>query len=43
MSETKHRLFVGNVPKSWTEDEFRKVITAVGPGVEHIDLIKVQS
>ncbi|KAI9076794.1 hypothetical protein K1719_028680 [Acacia pycnantha] len=40
VSETKHRLFIGNVPKSWTEDEFRKVIMGVGPGVENIELIK---
>lgn len=41
LSETKHRLFIGNVPKSWTEDEFRKVIEEVGPGIENIELIKV--
>lgn len=40
LSETKHRLFIGNVPKSWTEDQFRKVIEGVGPGVENIELIK---
>ncbi|KAM3698848.1 hypothetical protein ACB098_06G217600 [Castanea mollissima] len=40
LSETKHRLFVGNVPKSWTEDEFRKVIEEVGPGLDSIELIK---
>lgn len=42
LSENKNRLFVGNVPKSWTEDEFRKVIEDVGPGVENIELIKVK-
>ncbi|KAL5061347.1 hypothetical protein RYX36_032951 [Vicia faba] len=40
LSETKHRLFIGNVPKTWSEDEFRKAVEAVGPGVESIDLIK---
>ncbi|KAH9702352.1 Heterogeneous nuclear ribonucleoprotein Q [Citrus sinensis] len=40
LSETKNRLFIGNVPKNWTEDEFRKVIEDVGPGVETIELIK---
>ncbi|GLT76002.1 hypothetical protein SLA2020_476880 [Shorea laevis] len=40
LSETKSRLFIGNVPKIWTEDEFRKVIEDVGPGVENIELIK---
>ena len=43
LSETKHRLFIGNVPKIWTEDEFRKVIEGVGPGVENIELIKVST
>ncbi|KAJ0051860.1 hypothetical protein Pint_00657 [Pistacia integerrima] len=40
LSENKNRLFIGNVPKSWTEDDFRKVIEDVGPGVENIELIK---
>ncbi|CAF2034507.1 BnaA09g52030D [Brassica napus] len=40
LSETKNRLFIGNIPKNWTEDEFRKVIEEVGPGVENIELIK---
>ncbi|KAH9731272.1 Heterogeneous nuclear ribonucleoprotein Q [Citrus sinensis] len=40
MSETNNRLFIGNVPKSWTEKEFRKVIEDVGPGVDTIELIK---
>ena len=43
LSETKHRLFIGNVPKTWTEDDFRKVVEGVGPGVETIELIKVCS
>jgi heterogeneous nuclear ribonucleoprotein R len=36
-------LFIGNIPKTWTEDEFRKAVEGVGPGVEGIDLIKVWS
>ncbi|XP_010522898.1 PREDICTED: heterogeneous nuclear ribonucleoprotein Q [Tarenaya hassleriana] len=40
VSETKNRLFIGNIPKSWTDDEFRKIIESVGPGVENIELIK---
>ncbi|XVF72952.1 hypothetical protein PTKIN_Ptkin12aG0161800 [Pterospermum kingtungense] len=40
LSETKNRLFIGNIPKGWNEDEFRKVIDGVGPGVENIELIK---
>ncbi|PPD92837.1 hypothetical protein GOBAR_DD10231 [Gossypium barbadense] len=39
-SETKNRLFIGNIPKSLTEDDFRKAIESVGPGVENIELIK---
>lgn len=42
MSETNNRLFIGNVPKTWTEKEFRKVIEDVGPGVDTIELIKVK-
>ncbi|KAE9595834.1 hypothetical protein Lal_00031047 [Lupinus albus] len=40
LSESKQRLFIGNVPKNWIEDEFRKVIEGVGPGVENIELKK---
>ncbi|KAG6663742.1 heterogeneous nuclear ribonucleoprotein Q [Carya illinoinensis] len=40
LSETKHRLFIGNVPKSLTEDEFKKFIEEAGPGVENIELIR---
>lgn len=42
LSETKYRLFIGNVPKSWTDDDFRKVIEETGPGSEVIELIKVR-
>ncbi|KAL1367097.1 hypothetical protein HN51_021171 [Arachis hypogaea] len=40
LSETKQRLFIGNVPKTWTEEEFRRVVEGVGPGVEVIELFK---
>ncbi|KAL0388950.1 UNVERIFIED_CONTAM: Heterogeneous nuclear ribonucleoprotein Q [Sesamum radiatum] len=40
LSETKYRLFIGNVPKGWTDDEFRKIIEETGPGAETIELIK---
>ncbi|XP_009759901.1 heterogeneous nuclear ribonucleoprotein Q isoform X1 [Nicotiana tabacum] len=40
LSETKYRLFIGNVPKSWSDDDFRKVIEGTGPGAETIELIK---
>ncbi|XP_010689045.1 heterogeneous nuclear ribonucleoprotein Q isoform X1 [Beta vulgaris subsp. vulgaris] len=38
LSDSKHRLFIGNIPKSWSEDQFRKMIHDVGPGAEMIDL-----
>ncbi|XP_073020278.1 heterogeneous nuclear ribonucleoprotein Q-like isoform X1 [Primulina eburnea] len=40
LSETKYRLFIGNIPKSCTDDEFRKIIEVTGPGAETIELIK---
>ncbi|CAM8941949.1 unnamed protein product [Rhodiola kirilowii] len=40
LSESKYRLFIGNVPKVLTEDEFRKIIEETGPGSENIELIK---
>uniref|UniRef100_A0A162B5N5 RRM domain-containing protein n=1 Tax=Daucus carota subsp. sativus TaxID=79200 RepID=A0A162B5N5_DAUCS len=43
LSETKYRLFIGNVPKNLTDDEFKKLIDEVGPGAEHIELIKVKA
>ncbi|CAN1309491.1 Heterogeneous nuclear ribonucleoprotein Q [Linum perenne] len=43
LSETKNRLFVGNIPKNLTEDQFRTVIEEVGPGAEVIELIKVKA
>lgn len=40
LSQAKHRLFMGNIPKGWTEKEFKAVIEENGPGVETIDLVK---
>lgn len=40
LAEVKYRLFIGNIPKSLTEDEFRKVVEGIGPGTENIELIK---
>ncbi|CAM8904753.1 unnamed protein product [Rhodiola kirilowii] len=40
LSESKYRLFIGNVPKALTEDQFRKIIQETGPGSENIELIK---
>ncbi|XP_027108575.1 heterogeneous nuclear ribonucleoprotein Q isoform X4 [Coffea arabica] len=40
LSETKYRLFIGNIPKVLTDNDFRKVIDDTGPGAETIELIK---
>ncbi|KAH9619300.1 hypothetical protein KSS87_022260 [Heliosperma pusillum] len=37
-SDAKHRLFIGNIPKSWSEKQFREMINEVGPGAVMIDL-----
>ncbi|KAG6487615.1 hypothetical protein ZIOFF_056205 [Zingiber officinale] len=39
-SQAKHRLFIGNVPRNWMEDDLKKVVTTIGPGVNKVDLIK---
>ncbi|CAI0398313.1 unnamed protein product [Linum tenue] len=39
-SQAKHRLFLGNIPRSWGEEELRKAVTEVGPGVNAIQLVK---
>lgn len=41
MSQAKHRLFIGNIPKSLTDDDLRKAIEESGPGAENIELFKV--
>ncbi|KAI3965140.1 hypothetical protein MKX01_023234 [Papaver californicum] len=40
LSQAKHRLFMGNIPKSWSEEELRRAIEENGPGVENIELLK---
>lgn len=39
-SQAKHRLFIGNVPRDWVQDDLRKAVTNVGPGVVTVDLMK---
>ncbi|XP_008228678.1 PREDICTED: heterogeneous nuclear ribonucleoprotein R-like [Prunus mume] len=39
-SKAKHRLFIGNVPRSWGEEDLRKVVMKIGPGVTGIELVK---
>ena len=42
MSQAKHRLFVGNVPKGLSEEELRNIIKGKGPGVVNIEMFKVR-
>lgn len=40
-SQAKHRLFIGNVPRNWDEEDMKKVLMDVGPGVVSVELLKV--
>lgn len=40
-AQAKHKLFIGNVPRSWGEEDMRTAVTNVGPGVITIELVKV--
>lgn len=42
VSQVKHRLFVGNVPKGLSEEDLRKIFNANCPGVENIEFFKDQ-
>nr|XP_016448228.1 PREDICTED: heterogeneous nuclear ribonucleoprotein R [Nicotiana tabacum] len=39
-AQAKHRLFIGNVPRNWGEEDMRTAVTNVGPGVITIELVK---
>ncbi|XP_062112750.1 heterogeneous nuclear ribonucleoprotein Q [Humulus lupulus] len=39
-SQAKHRLFIGNVPRNWGEQDMKKAVTAIGPGVISVELLK---
>ncbi|KAI4300483.1 hypothetical protein L6164_033859 [Bauhinia variegata] len=39
-SQAKHKLFIGNVPRNWTPEDMRKVVTKIGPGVISVELFK---
>ncbi|KAG2674416.1 hypothetical protein I3843_13G118800 [Carya illinoinensis] len=39
-SKAKHRLFIGNVPRSWGEEDLRNIVTEIGPGVTAVELVK---
>jgi len=40
-SQAKNRLFIGNVPKDWTLNDFKNAVEEVGPGVLKVNLPKV--
>lgn len=40
LSQVKHRLFIGNVPKSLAEEELKRIFEGIGPGVENIECFK---
>jgi hypothetical protein len=37
----KEQAIIGNVPKHWTQDDFKNVVEEVGPGVLKVNLPKV--
>ncbi|CAM6129484.1 unnamed protein product [Calypogeia fissa] len=39
-SQSKHRLFVGNIPKHWDKDELEKILAEQGPGIQSVELLK---
>ncbi|CAL5419700.1 unnamed protein product [Camellia sinensis] len=39
-SQAKHKLFIGNVPRNWGEEDIKKVVAEKGPGVIAIELLK---
>ena len=43
MSQVKHRLFVGNVPKGLSEEELGNIFNTNCPGVDNIEFFKVFS
>lgn len=41
-SQAKHKLFIGNVPRNWGEEDMKKIVNKVGPGVIAVELLKVK-
>ncbi|KAG8093544.1 hypothetical protein GUJ93_ZPchr0012g20102 [Zizania palustris] len=41
-SQAKNKLFIGNVPHSWTQDDFKRAVEEVGPGVLKADLMIIK-
>ena len=41
-SQSKHRLFVGHVPKQWNKEELQQALEETGPGITIIELLMVR-
>nr|CAB3462997.1 unnamed protein product [Digitaria exilis] len=39
-SQAKNRLFIGNIPQDWTQDDLKNAVEQVGPGVLKVNLPK---
>ncbi|KAK4396533.1 Heterogeneous nuclear ribonucleoprotein Q [Sesamum angolense] len=39
-SQAKHKLFIGNVPRNWGEEDMKKIVNKAGPGVIAVELLK---
>ncbi|RRT63223.1 hypothetical protein B296_00011597 [Ensete ventricosum] len=39
-SQVKHRLFIGNIPRNWAEDDLKRTVTSIGPGIIKVELLK---
>ncbi|PKA61155.1 Polyadenylate-binding protein 2 [Apostasia shenzhenica] len=39
-SQAKNKLFIGNVPRSWTVEDLKKAVMEFAPGVISVDLMK---
>ncbi|KAJ6316375.1 hypothetical protein OIU78_019627 [Salix suchowensis] len=39
-SQANHKLFIGNVPRNWGEENMKKAVKKIGPGVNLVQLLK---
>ncbi|KAJ6300201.1 hypothetical protein OIU76_021073 [Salix suchowensis] len=39
-SQANHKLFIGNVPRNWGEENMKKAVKKTGPGVNLVQLLK---
>lgn len=39
-SQAKNKLFIGNVPRNWAEDDLKNIVSKLGPGLIGVQLIK---